>query len=308
MRPRPRPLGAALEKLYCRVTRATAADDPVHLVRRYADTADREVVAFCAASLAFGRVAGILRSMDRLLAVMAPAPAAFVRRFDPARDGAALDPIVHRWTRGRDLAALMLALRAMLESSQTIERFFLAGHRPGAPDVGGALESFSTRALAADFRPAYGGAPPDSGVRLFFPRPSGGSACKRLNLFLRWMVRCDDIDPGGWTGISRAQLIVPLDTHVVRVSRCLGLTGRATPGWKMAAEITGALRVIDPADPVRFDFSLCHFGMSRSCRLDGRCVDPTCPLSGVCRPAPSRARARRPARRRRASRAPSARR
>lgn len=308
MRAGPQPLGAALEALHRRFTRVTAADDPVHLVRRYADTADREVVAFCAASLAFGRVAGILRSMERLLSVMAPSPAAFVRQFDSARDGAALDPIVHRWTRGRDLAALMLALRAMLDSSQTLERFFLAGHRPGAPDVGGALESFSTRALTVDFRPAYGRVPRDPGVRLFFPRPSGGSACKRLNLFLRWMVRSDDIDPGGWTGISRAQLIVPLDTHVVRVSRSLGLTGRATPGWKMATEITEALRVIDPADPVRFDFSLCHFGMSRSCRLDGRCADRTCPLTGLCRPAPPRARERRPARRRRASRAPSARR
>ncbi len=308
MRPHSPPLGSALEGLFCRFTRATAADDPVHLVRRYADAADREVVAFCAASLAFGRVAGILRSLDRLLSVMAPSPAAFVRRFDPAHDGAALDPIVHRWTRGRDLAALMLALRAMLESSPTIERFFSAGHRPGAPDVGDALESFSTRALETDFRPAYGGAPRDPGVRLFFPRPSGGSACKRLNLFLRWMVRCDDIDPGGWTAISRAQLIVPLDTHVVRVSRCLGLTGRATPGWKMAVEITEALRVIDPVDPVRFDFALCHFGMLRSCRLDGRCADRRCPLRGVCRPAPPRGRGRRPVRRRQASRVPSARR
>ena len=308
MTPQGRSLGSVLDRLYRDFNAAASAADPVHVVRRYADPADREVVAFCAASLAFGRVAGILRSLERLLAAMGPSPAVFVREFDPARDSAALDPIVHRWTRGRDLVALVWVLRAMLDRSGTIEQFFLDGHDPGAPDIGGALESFSARARAVDLRRACGRMPRQPGVAAFFPRPSGGSACKRLNLFLRWMVRRDAIDPGVWTGVARSQLVVPLDTHVVRVGRCLGLTQRLTPGWKMAAEITASLRAIDPVDPVRFDFSLCHVGMQRLCGFDGSGSDGACPLKGHCRPAPRRARAGRPARRPPASRRPSARR
>ena len=110
---------------------------------------------------------------------------------------------------------------------------------------------------------------------LFFARPSAGSGCKRLNLFLRWMVRKDAVDPGGWTSIPRSKLIVPLDTHVIRLGRCLRLTRYASPGWPMAADITASLRAIDPVDPVRFDFSICHVGNDERLRLRppaGRCA------------------------------------
>ena len=120
--------------------------------------------------------------------------------------------------------------------------FFLAGDDPAAPDVAAALEGFSTRALALDVRRAYGRMPKRPGVCYFFPRPAAGSACKRLNLFLRWMVRHDEIDLGVWTRLSPARLIVPLDTHVIRLGRCLRLTRYVSPGWKMAADITASLR------------------------------------------------------------------
>src|SRR6202008_4175696 len=107
------------------------------------------------------------------------------------------------------------------------------------------------RALALDLRSAYGRMPKRPGVCYFFPKPSAGSACKRLNLFLRWMVRRDAIDLGVWHRVSPARLVVPLDTHVIRVGRCLKLTKRISPGWKMAADITRALRAYDPQDPIR---------------------------------------------------------
>ena len=100
-----------------------------------------------------------------------------------------------------------------------------------------------------------------AGVRHFFPRPSAGSACKRLNLFLRWMVRADAHDLGVWTRVPSAKLIVPLDTHVIRVGRGLRLTRYASPGWPMAREITASLRRLDPDDPVKYDFALCHLSM-----------------------------------------------
>jgi uncharacterized protein (TIGR02757 family) len=122
-------------------------------------------------------------------------------------------------------------------------------------------------------------------VCYFFTRPSTGSACKRLNLFLRWMSRTDGVDAGGWTLVPRRQLVVPLDTHTIRVGRCLRLTRRASPGWKMAAEITAALRVLDPDDPVRYDFALCHLSMMGACGWHTRRGNARCPLRDHCRPA-----------------------
>ena len=272
------------DRLYRSFDHLHSASDPVHIVRRYAAPEDREVVGFCAAGLAFGRVASVLQSIESLLAVMGPRPAAFVRRFDPGKDGARLAPLVHRWIRGRDLAALVLILQRMLRESGSIEQFFLDGDDPRAADIGPGLDAFSTRALATDVRHAYGRMPKRPGVCNFFPRPSAGSACKRLNLFLRWMVRKDVVDFGVWTGLAPSRLIVPLDTHVIRLGQCLRLTRYRSPGWKMAAEITASLRAIDPVDPVRYDFSLCHVGMMNACGFDRPQKDSQCPLRGVCHP------------------------
>ena len=274
-------LKAALDRLYLDYNRADATPDPIDIVRRYPDRADREVVGFCAAGLAFGRVASVLQSVERVLAAMGPSPAGFVRRFDPQRDGRAFEPLVHRWIRGGDLAALMLTLRRMMDEAGSIEAFFLLGHDASRLDVEASIESFSTRALAV--APA-GACRRQTGLPYFFPRPSTGSACKRLNLFLRWMVRRDAVDFGVWSGVSPSQLIVPLDVHVIRLGQCLELTGYRSPGWKMASDITASLRLLDPADPVRYDFALCHVGMRDQCGFNRPSADARCPLRGWCRP------------------------
>jgi uncharacterized protein (TIGR02757 family) len=243
------------------------------------------VVGFCAAALAFGRVASVLQSVERLMAVMGPAPAAFIRAFDADRDRPALRPLLHRWMRGADLVALVLILQRMLASG-SIEAFFAAGDDPAAADISSAVESFSARALAVDVRRAYGDHRCHPGVAYFFPRPSSGSACKRMNLFLRWMVRKDGVDLGVWSMVSPSRLIIPLDTHVIRLGRCLKLTRYVSPGWKMAAQITASLRLLDPADPVKYDFSLCHIGMSDQCGFNRAQGDSRCPLKGSCHARP----------------------
>jgi uncharacterized protein (TIGR02757 family) len=184
----------------------------------------------------------------------------------------------------------------MMEQSGSIEGFFLEGCSKDHEDIGPALESFCARATAFDLRPVYGRQRGRPGVCHFFPRPSAGSACKRLNLFLRWMVRRDDVDLGVWTRVPASKLIVPLDTHIIRLGRCLRLTTYRTPGWKMAAEITAALRELSPEDPVRYDFSLCHIGMAGMCGYGTSRGNAHCPFKGVCRPAPARtpAASRRP--------------
>jgi uncharacterized protein (TIGR02757 family) len=296
-------LKLVLDRLYAEFNYPDSAADPIHIVRRYRRADDREVVAFCAASLAFGRVGSVLQSIERLLEIMGDQPAAYVRAFDPSRHGQAFAGFVHRWTRGPDLVALLWILRQMFDRSGSIEGFFLEGYDPAAPDVTDALDSLSARALDLDLRAAYG-APKGGyqarrpGVCYFFPRPSAGSGCKRLNLFMRWMVRRDALDLGVWSGVAPAKLIVPLDTHVIRVGRCLRLTRYSSPGWRMARDITGSLRRLDPDDPVKYDFSLCHLGMMNACGFNRAQADAQCPLRGVCRPR---------ARRRRRSPRPSAR-
>jgi uncharacterized protein (TIGR02757 family) len=288
-------LKPALDALYDGFNVADSATDPIQIVRRYGRDDDREIVGFIAAALAFGRVTSVLQSIERVLAVIGPEPAAYVRRFDPRRDARSFAGIVHRWTRATDIVALLWLLRQMLDRSGSVEGFFLAGDDGTSDDVGEALDSFSTRAMALDLEAAYGRVPARPGVCYFFPRPSAGSGCKRLNLFLRWMVRRDALDLGVWRRVSPARLIVPLDTHVIRVGRCLRLTAYTSPGWRMARDITASLRRLDPHDPVRYDFSICHLGMMNACGFSRAQADSQCPLRGVCRPrARTRKRSRRP--------------
>ncbi|HWB16257.1 MAG TPA: TIGR02757 family protein [Vicinamibacterales bacterium] len=279
-------LQPALDRLYDAFNAPDSARDPVQIVRRYPRVDDREVVAFIAGALAFGRVGSVMASVEAICRVLGPHPAEMTRRFEPSRDGRDLRGLVHRWTRGDDFVALVWVLRQLLETHGSLERAFAAGLDPSAPDVGDAIERFSAAARAVDLRPAYGRTVPETpGVCYFFTRPSTGSACKRVNLFLRWMSRNDGVDPGGWTLVPRRQLVVPLDTHTIRVGRCLRLTRRASPGWKMAAEITAALRALDPDDPVRYDFALCHLSMMGACGWHTRRGNAQCPLRDHCRPA-----------------------
>ncbi|HEY3384449.1 MAG TPA: TIGR02757 family protein [Vicinamibacterales bacterium] len=290
-------LKARLDQLYLEYNRAEAVADPIEIVRRYSRPDDREVVGFCAAALAFGRVASVLQSVERLLAIMGPSPAAFIRQFDRSRDGRLFDGLGHRWTRSHDLIALVQTLHLMVRHAGSIEQFFLQGHRHESSEIGVSIEAFSRRALALSPAPVGEGRGP--GVAYFFPCPSSGSACKRLNLYLRWMVRSDSIDLGVWSGVSPAQLVVPLDVHVIRLGQCLGLTRYRSPGWRMAADLTQTLRAFDPVDPVRYDFALCHVGMRDQCGFNRPFRDERCPLRGWCRPG---------ARRSQSSRRPSARR
>jgi len=278
-------LGPDLDRLYDGFNVAESAADPVQFVWGYQDGADREVVAFIASALAFGRLASVLASIERVLAVMGPSPAARLADLDVPVARRELASVVHRWTRGDDIVALLMVLQALRRRHGSLESCFLAHDDVSLPDVSAGLEGLCVEACGVDVRAAYGGGPANRpGVSYFFPRPSGGSACKRLNLFLRWMIRRDAIDPGGWTRVSPARLVIPLDTHTIRVGRCLRLTSYVSPGWRMAADITATLRRIDPEDPVRYDFSLCHMSMMRACGWGRAVGNAQCPLKRFCKP------------------------
>lgn len=255
-----------LDRLYDSFNAPDSAFDPVQVVQKYPRVEDREIIGFIASAVAFGRVASVVNSTNAICAVLGKRPAAFLRKFDPKIHGAPLRPLVHRWTRGEDFVAMLWILRTFIEEFGSLERAFVAGLSDDDVDVGPAIERFGTRAREMDLRPVYGKrgltpSPSRPGVFYFFPRPSTGSACKRMNLYLRWMSRHDDVDPGGWTSVPPSKLVIPLDTHIIRVGRALKLTKYQSAGWKMAADITASLRKLDPQDPVKYDFSLCHLSM-----------------------------------------------
>ena len=213
------------------------------------------------------------------------APAAFVRRFDPAAPHPELRAMVHRWTRGVDIVALLWVLRQMLDGPDRSRRSSSTGTIRRAT---GRRRRRSTASRRARWRSTSGastaGVPTRPGVCYFFPRPSAGSACKRLNLFLRWMVRRDEVDLGVWTRVPPAQADRAA-RHARHPPRAVpAADALRQPGWRMAADITASLRALDPGDPVRFDFSLCHVGMMNACGFGRRQGDAQCPLKGLCRP------------------------
>jgi len=274
-----------LERLYREFDYgARVARDAIEFPLRYSAPDDREVVALLTACLAYGRVDLFSRALEGVLAVMAPSPAAFVREFDARRDAGAFAAFLYRFNRPRDLVAFCVAARDLLARHGTLEKCFAAGDAEPTGPIGPALERFARAFLEADVRDGFPRGRLTRGYRHLFPLPSTGGPCKRLHLFLRWMVRREPPDLGLWTSISPARLLMPVDTHIENMSRAIGLTRRRSRNWKMAEEITGRLALVDPTDPVKYDFALCHKRMSGDCR-DRRdaVVCAPCGLRVVCR-------------------------
>jgi len=257
-----------LERLVKAYDREFLSSDPLYYLHGFSAPADREIVGLIASSLAYGRVAGIKKSIEKILAVMEGDPAGFVANFRPRIDGRLFMDFRHRFNVGEDISCLLYFARQMIEISGSIGGFFMKGYSSSDKNIKEALRAFTAGALALDSAPVYGAdkLPPKAGVRFFFPSPAGGSPCKRLNLYLRWMVRRGDgIDFGIWNPVSPSKLIVPLDTHIARISVNLGLTRRKSRDWKMAEEITESLKLLDPRDPVKYDFALCRLGILDIC-------------------------------------------
>jgi len=278
-------LRAPLERLYRDFDwTARIEKDAIQFPLRYADPADREVAALLTACLAYGRVDLFGPWIDWALARMAPAPHRFILGFDPEKDGPRFDGFRYRFNRPRDLAAFCLATQRVLLGHGSLRACFLSGYAEAAPDVGPALERFVQAFRSQDLRPIFPRGRLSRGYRHLFPLPSRGGPCKRLHLFLRWMVRREPPDFGLWREVSPAKLLIPVDTHVENMSRAVGLTRRKSRTWRMAVEITKRLRLLDPSDPVKYDFALCHKRMSGDCR-DRRdlAVCAPCGLRPICR-------------------------
>ena len=282
---RARALREPLERLYREFDYGGRVErDALRFPLRYPSARDREIVALLTACLAYGRVDLFGRALDGVLATMGPSPATFVAGFDPRRHARAFDGFIYRFNRPRDVAAFCVAARDVLARYGTLEKAFVAGDPDERGSIGPALERFARAFLDADLREIFPSGRLSRGYRFLFPLPSAGGPCKRLHLFLRWMVRRESPDFGLWTSVSPARLLIPVDTHVENMSRAIGLTSRRSRNWRMAEEITARLAMLDPDDPVKYDFALCHTRMAGDCR-DRRdpVVCPPCGLRGVCR-------------------------
>ncbi len=282
---RARALREPLDRLYREFDYSGRVErDALRFPLRYTSPRDREIVALLTACLAYGRVDLFGRALAGVLATMGPSPAAFVADFDPRRHAHAFDGFIYRFNRPRDMAAFCVAARDVLARYGTLEKAFVAGDPDERGSIKPALERFAHAFLDADLREIFPRGRLSRGYRFLFPLPSGGGPCKRLNLFLRWMVRREPPDFGLWASVSPARLLIPVDTHVENMSRAIGLTSRRSRNWRMAEEISARLALLDPNDPVKYDFALCHTRMAGDCR-DRRdpVVCPPCGLRGVCR-------------------------
>ncbi|MDR2592079.1 MAG: TIGR02757 family protein [Chitinispirillales bacterium] len=237
--------------------------DPLVCVRRFGDNESREAVGLFSAALAYGRVEIIVRNINLLIDdVMGGDPVSFIRKTTYKEKLKALAGFKHRFNDGEDVAALLEAVKIITSRYGSLGGCFSGCLKRSGGQFKPALTLFTdelkevlTKNVSTNnaVRPSF---------EYLIPSPTRGSACKRMALYLRWMIRKDDgIDLGVWKDIPPSILLVPVDTHVAQIARHYGLTTRNAADWKMAEEITSALRKFDPDDPVRYDFSLCHAGM-----------------------------------------------
>jgi len=282
-----------LEKLYDRYNhREFIKPDPLQFVYRYSNREDKEIVAFLAAALAYGRVQQIEKSLNDLFGRMGASPYVFVRDFGEAQRQK-LSNFKHRFTTGEDVSDLLELLKGVLGENGGIENYFLLGYNKGDENIISALSKFCDRLLET-YAEAHGGQA-TRGLKYLLAGPANGSACKRLNLFLRWMVRSDDVDTGLWRGtpnaikgvweprrIDKAKLIVPVDVHMSRLCKILGLHSLKTVSLAMAVKITEAFKEIESADPVKYDFALSRVGIVKNCTGRRRSGCKLCELFEFC--------------------------
>ena len=269
-----------LERLYAKYNhRAFVPPDPLQFVYRFSERLDREIAAFLASALAYGRVRQIERSLTQLFERMNFAPYDFAMRLNGA-GRASLRTFKHRFTTGNDIWDLLNLFRRVMDDHGDLETYFVQGYRQEHSTVLPALSEFcdSLCRLYADAHHGH----ISGGVGYLLASPSRGSASKRLHLFLRWMVRHDEVDIGLWRSIDKAKLIVPVDVHMARLCRILRLHDDRTTSLRTAVKITEAFGELEPTDPVKYDFALSRIGILENCSGENRPECTRCELHKVC--------------------------
>lgn len=247
-----------LNRLYNKYSkRELVFPDPVGFLYEFEDIKDKEITGLIASSLAYGRVIQINKSVDLVINKMKPSPYSFITDNSIETINKTFSGFKHRFTTDIELSSLLIAIKNCIEEHGSLEKCFLNGLNKTDKNVFSALSNFS------EYLMSHSKLTKNS----LIPLPEKGSACKRQNLYLRWMVREDNVDPGGWNEIRKSILIMPIDTHIHKLSLKLNLTSRKNADMRAAIEITESFKRINPEDPIKYDFALTKASMLKDKEL-----------------------------------------
>lgn len=245
-----------LENLYEHYRYRYSSKDPVWILHRFSDARDIEIIGLITAAYSYGQVDLINKFTDKLLRAIGGKPYEFTINFTKRKDKKYLKGLNYRFNSEGDLLLLFNAINKAIIKYDSLKNLFLSAYDNSSESTIDALSNFIT-VLNSYSKNGHGY------FNYLLPNPNNKSTCKRMNLYLRWMVRKDEIDTGIWSGVSTSKLIMPVDVHVARVSRKLRLVKRKSVDLKFALELTRNLKKFDNDDPVKYDFSLCHIGIDR---------------------------------------------
>ena len=254
---------------------STITPDPLELVLRYTNGDDQEIAGIIAAAFAYGRADIVVSNVSRVLARMTPSPHAYLMSFDRREATARFAGFAHRFHKTPDLVAFLQCIANAIREHGSLGALFRICYDDRDADIGPSLARF-VNALTGRNR--------TKALQYLLTSPDDGSACKRMNLFLRWMVRRTSPDLGIWDFVDPAKLVMPVDTHIHRIATFLGINERKSADWKAARAITTRLARFDGADPVRYDFAICRLGILDLCsrkRRKSNC--DVCLLRDACR-------------------------
>lgn len=242
---------ALLEALYKRYHRAEYIHpDPLQFLGSFPEVKDREIIGLLVSSFSYGQVGQIIKTCEKILAPMQGQPHEFILQTSPQEWIGLYQGFQHRWHVSEDLVGLLAGIRHILKKFGSIESCMLAGADKKSFTLERGLNFFVDQARAkSTFR------------KNLLPAPEQKSACKRLLMYCRWMIRCDEVDPGGWDQLSPSQLIIPLDTHMHRFALNCGFTKCQQANWKAALEVTRYFKKIAPQDPLRYEFAITRLGI-----------------------------------------------
>lgn len=245
-----------LEYHYKYFDRTKISPDPLEFLHLYKNYYDIEITGIISSTFAYGNVKQINQCLSTIHLLMNYKPYEFVMNYSKS-DKNIFRNVAHRFYSSDDISKFFYALNRVYVTYQSMKYFFLLYYFPDDENLKNSISFFSKNILGIIKCQGI----PSSGTKFMFPDPQKGSACKRINLFLRWMIRKDELDLGLWNEIPTSKLVIPVDTHVARICKSLGLTKRKNISWQMAEEITNNLKKYDSIDPVKYDFAICHIGM-----------------------------------------------
>ncbi len=248
-----------LNEHYKLFDKSSIAPDPVQFLHKFSEEKDIEIAGIISSVFSYGNVQQIIKTLEKIFEIIENKPYEFVEKFNYSKDAEVFANIVHRFYTSEDIARLFRALHRIYTEDGSLKQLFLMYYFPQEKNLKDAVAFFSRNLLDA----ARGREEASQGLTFMFPDPAKGSACKRMNLFLRWMIRKDEIDFGLWKEIPPDKLVIPVDTHVTKICKELNLTAAKNISWGMAEEITENLKKFDPCDPVKYDFAICHIGMRK---------------------------------------------